>query len=77
MTIQADAERFRKPLYSLELKVILASRHTLHELQLSRYDLLVFYLRCPYQNRILFWLKSYYPYPKTIQKCFSNNAQID
>jgi len=25
----------------------------------------------PYPIRILFWLKSYYPYPKTVRKCIA------
>jgi len=30
----------------------------------------------PYAIRILFWLKSYYPYPKTIRKCINNNILL-
>jgi len=35
---------------------------------------LVFNKRYLYQIRILFRLKSYYPYPKSMQKCIFNNG---
>jgi len=31
----------------------------------------VYEKRYPYPIRILYWLKSYYPFPKTIRKCIA------